>query len=787
MKVLDRKLLRDLGRMKGQVITIAIVVACGIAVFVSALSTYDSLWQSQQDYYATARFAQVFAHVKRAPTPLVHQVREIPGIAEVEPRLVYEVTLDVPGVAAPVVGRMIGVPTGGQPTLNRLYLRRGRLIDAARAHEVVISEGFALANHLNPGDQIAAILNGRRQELEIVGVVLSAEYVYAIRAGDPLPDNRQFGIVWINHDTLASAFTMEGAFNNVVLTLAPRASEPAVLATLDRLFTPYGGLGAYGRDHQLSHLFLSEEIRQQEVMATTMPPIFLAVAIFLLHVVLGRIVTGQREQIAALKALGYDNLTVGLHYLKLGCLIVMVGSLFGVVLGAWLGRLMTANYVDFFRFPILAFRVQPWLPLLGIGVGLLSALVATVSAVRRVMVLTPAEAMRPPAPPRYRHTLIERLGFVRWLSPQGRMVLRHIGLRPGRALMTTVGIALAVPILVLAFFWQDAIAYMMTVQFFAIDRGDATVTFTEPVTRRALREIEQLPGVMQVEGVRAVPVRVWAGHQSYRTAVQGLPPHATLRRVLNDQLQPIPIPTDGLLLTDRLGERLGLRPGDRVVLEALEGTRVRREVEVTQLVNDIFGMSAYMEIHALNRLMSEGEAISSVSVAVDPAHEEELYARLKQLPKVATVSLKRRALASFRETVAKFVLVFTGILTVFAVAIAVGVVYNNARVALAERAWELASLRVLGFTRAEVSTMLLNELAIELLAAIPFGLWLGYWFVVAIGSHHQAEMFRIPAVIAPRSYALAALVILLAGVGSALIVRHRIDHLDLVSVLKTRE
>jgi putative ABC transport system permease protein len=224
-----------------------------------------------------------------------------------------------------------------------------------------------------------------------------------------------------------------------------------------------------------------------------------------------------------------------------------------------------------------------------------------------------------------------------------------------------------------------------------------------------------------------------------------------------------------------------------VLVEVLEGTRPRREVEVIRLVNDIFGLSAYMEVRALNRLMSEDEAISAVSVAFDPAHAEELYIRLKQLPKVATVSLKRRALESFRGTVATFVLVFTGILTVFAVAIAVGVVYNNARVALAERAWELASLRVLGFTRVEVSTMLLNELAIELLAAIPLGLWLGYWVVVAIGEHHQTEMFRIPTIIAPRTYALAAMVILLAGVGSALIVRHRLDHLDLVNVLKTRE
>ncbi len=787
MKVLDRKLFRDLGRMKGQVITIAIVVACGIAVFVAALSTYDSLKQSQLNYYNTTRFAQVYVHLKRAPTPLVQKIREIPGVAEVEPRVVYDVTLDVTGLSAPMIGRMIGVPTAGQPTLNTLYLRRGRFIDADHPHEVMISEGFAIANHLSPGDQMAAVLNGRREMLPIVGVVLSAEYVYAIRAGDPLPDDRQFGIVWISHSTLASAFTMEGAFNNVILTLALHASEPAVIAALDRLLAPYGGLGAYGRDQQLSHRFLTDEIHQQEVMATTMPPVFLVVAVFLLHVVLGRIVTGQREQIAALKALGYDNLTVGLHYLKLVCLIVMLGSILGVALGVWLGQLMTANYIAFFHFPVLAFRVQPWLPLLAVGVGLLSAMVAAVSSVRRVVLLPPAEAMRPLVPPRYRHTLIEHMGFLRWLSPPSRMVLRHIVLRPGRAALTTIGIALAVPILVLAFYWHDAIDYMITVQFFAIERGDATVTFTEPVTFRACREIEHLPGVLQVEGFRTVPVRLWAGHRSYRTAVLGLPENATLRRLLNEELQPIPVATEGLLLTDRLGERLGLRPGDRVLVEVLEGTRVRREIEVIRLVNDLFGMSAYMEIRALNRLMSEGETISAVSVALDSARAEELYARLKQLPKVATVSLKRHALESFRETVAKFVLVFTGILTVFAVAIAVGVVYNNARVALAERVWELASLRVLGFTRVEVSTMLLNELAIELLAAIPLGLWLGYWLVVAIGEHHQPELFRIPVIIAPRSYALSAFIILIAGAVSALIVRHRIDHLDLVSVLKARE
>lgn len=787
MKTLDRKLLRDLGRMKGQVATIAVVVACGVAVLIAALSTYESLQWSQRRYYETTRFAQVFTHLKRAPATLEQQVRALPGVAEVETRLVYDVTLDIPGHITPAVGRMISVPEQGQPRLNRLHLRRGRFLVPERDNEVIISEGFALANALDPGDRVSVVLNGRRETLDIVGVALSAEYIYALRGGEVLPDDRQFGILWINYDGLAAAFNMDGAFNDVTLTLASQGSEQAVIDALDRLLEPYGALGAHGRDQQLSHRFVSDEIRQQETMATTLPPIFLAVAAFLLNVVLGRVIATQREQIAALKALGYDNWVIGWHYLKMVCVIVAIGGALGVALGTWLGKLMTANYVTFFRFPVLHFRMSPHLPVFALGVSLLSAVVAALSAVRRVVRLAPADAMRPPAPPVYRRTWIERLGPFQRLSPENSMVLRNIVRRPGRAFLTVVGIALALPLLVLALFWRDAIDYMMTVQFSAVERGDVTVTFTDPVSMRAYREIAHIPGVLRVEGLRAVPARLRFGHHSYRTAVLGLPQHAELRRLLDEHLQEIPIPPQGLLLTDRLGEKLGLRPGDSVTVETLEGLRIRQDVVVVHLVNDVIGMSAYMDLTALNRLMLEGDAISAVSVSFARPYADDIYTYLKQLPKVATVNIKQAAMKSFMETTATFILVFTGVLTLFAAAIAVGVVYNNARIALAERAWELASLRVLGFTRAEVSTILLSELALELLVAIPLGLWLGYWFVVALAESFQTEMFRIPTIIAPRSYAFAALIILVAGVISALIVRHRVDHLDLVSVLKTRE
>lgn len=786
MKALDKKLLRDLWQTRSQVLTIAFVVAGGMGAFIASFSTYDSLQWSRRVYYEAARFGEVFAGLKRAPAPLEARIADLPGVAEVETTVVFDVTLDLPGVNEPVIGRMIGLPDGGQPRMNRLAIRRGRFIEPGRHREVLVSEGFATARRLAPGDRLAAILNGSREELQIVGVVLSPEYVFATR-GSSLPDDRSFGVLWIDHERLASAFDMEGAFNSAVARLVPDANESAVIAALDRLLEPYGALGAYGRDEQLSNRILSQEISQQRVWGTFLPAIFMGVAAFLVNVVLSRHVATQRESIAALKALGYSNVRIGAHYLEFVSVIVVIGVAIGIGLGWWLGRGMTGLYTDFFHFPRLIFRIQPWAPLVGAAISFAAAVGGALNTVRQVAALAPAEAMRPQAPAQYRRMLLERIGMERWLSPAARMVVRTLERRPFRAAFTSLGIACAVAIIISGTFWRDVVEYMIDVQFNAAEREDASVVLTEPREARVRHEIEQLPGVSRVEGAREVPVRLRAGHRTYRTGIIGLSQHAGLRRLLTADLAEIPLPRDGMLLTDRLAERLGLTPGDSVVVESLEGARIRRAVVVTGVVADVFGMLGYMEINALNRLMGEGPSVSSIAVSVDRESANELYSRLKERPRVATVTVKASALRTFEETSARNIIFFTTVITVFAAAIAIGVVYNSARIALAERAWELASLRVLGFTRREVSWLLLGELAIELVAAIPLGLALGYALAAALINLMHDETFAMPLVIAPRTYAFAALAILIAGVASALVVRHRVDHLDLVAVLKTRE
>ncbi|MFN7862437.1 MAG: ABC transporter permease [Curvibacter sp.] len=787
MKALNRKLLRDLRLMWSQALTIALVVASGVAGFMASYSAYDALSWSREVYYTESRFADVFATLKRAPLALESQLAALPGAAHVETSLTEIVQVDIPNVSDPIIGRLIGIDPQRPPELNRIHLREGRMVTARRNHtlEILVSEGFAIARKLKTGDRIHALVNGKKEDLQIVGIALSPEYIFAGMGG--APDLRGFGVFWLDRQALAAAYNMEGAFNQVAVRLAPGAGEGRVIAGLDRLLAPYGGVKSYGRDEQMSHRMLSSEIKEQRVLGTVLPSIFLAVAAFLLNVVLSRQIATQREQIAALKALGYDNWAIGLHYIKLVMLIVTLGTLIGAAVGAWLGHWFAGLYADVFRFPELRYRVRPVLVLAAAGITLLAALGATWHAIATTVRLAPAEAMRPPSPGRFRPSFIEAWGLRDWFSPAARMVLRTMQRRPLRTALTIAGIAASMAIVISGTFWRDTIELLLHTQFRLVLRGDVIISLVEAAPASITHEMARLPHVTAVEGTRSVSVRLVHGQRDWRGSVQGRSEQPELQRIVDIDHRNFVPPQDGLLLTDRLAERLKIKPGQTVRVELLEGRRQVLELPVAGTVKEMMGMGAYIERRSLNRLLQEGDLINVASLLVEPGHEPELLERLKNLPRVAAAFSKSVMLRNIEEITARNVLVFSAILTVFASIIAVGVVYNHARIALAERAWELASLRVLGFTRGEVSAFLLGELALEILIAIPLGLVAGYWLAAGIVQLIKTDEFFFPLIIQPPTYAYAAITVVAAGVASALIVRQRIDTLDLVGVLKTRE
>jgi putative ABC transport system permease protein len=787
MKAINRKLLRDLWDMRGQALAIALVIASGVATFIMSLSTLHSLQLTQATFYQDYRFANVFVSLKRAPESLRRRIADLPGVDKVETRVVALVNVEVEGFVDPVRGQLTSIPDGGESQLNRLYLRQGRLIDATRDDEVVLSEPFADAHDLKSGDQLAAIINGRRKTLRIVGIALSAEHIYQIAPGAVFPDFKHYGVMWMARTPLATAYDMEGAFNDIVLTVSARVQVDDVIDQLDDLLEPYGGLGAYAREDQISHRYLSEEFRMLAQMATIFPVIFLAVAAFLLNVVVTRLVSTQREQVAVLKAFGYSNVAVAMHFVKLVVVITLGGVVGGIAAGAWLGIGLSEIYMEFYRFPYLKYELQPSVAVTAALISTAAAVLGTLNAVRRASLLPPAEAMRPEPPVIYRATFVERLGLQRIFSQPTRMIARHLERRPVKSILTVSGIALACAIMMVGRFQEDAVQYMMDVQFGLSQQQDLTVMFVESASWRALYELQSLPGVEYGEAFRSVPARLRFEHRSYRTSIRGVEPNGQLQRLLDADLRSIEIPPAGVVLTDHLGKILGVRSGDLLTVEVLEGSRPIRQVPVVALVSEYIGVSAYMQRTALNRLMREGNAISGAHLATDARYQPELYAVLKEMPRVAGTVVRVDAIQSFYDTLGDTLLIFTFINTLLAGTIAFGVVYNSARIAVSERGRELASLRVLGFTRGEISYILLGELGVLTLLAIPLGFLIGVGLCAYIAGNLQSDLYRVPLVLESSTYAFAATVVLASACVSGLIVRRHLDHLDLVAVLKTKE
>jgi putative ABC transport system permease protein len=787
MRPLNRKLLRDFWRLRGQVIAIALVIASGVALLCMSLTSVEALSNTASAYYERYRFAHVFARVQRAPEYLGERIRLLPGVQAVSTRVVKSAVLDIDGFAEPVIGQLVSVPTHEETRLNRLALRAGRLPRPNAPDEAVLNEPFADAHHLAPGDRLRAIINGHWRTLRVVGIGLSPEYVYTIGPGALMPDDHRYGVLWLGQEAMQAAFDLDGAFNDVAVSLLRGTDPEFIIERLDLILAKYGGVGAYGRADQISNWFLMNEIEQLKSLASILPVVFLAVAAFLTNMVLARLITVERSEIGLLKAFGYRNRDIAWHYLKLVLGIAAVGILMGWIGGWWLGLYNTRLYADFYRFPFLFFEPGPRPFLLAAAASSVAALLGTLGAVRAIAALPPAEAMRPPAPPLFRRTRLSRVPLLRALDQPSRILLRQIGRWPLRSFVTSAGIGMAVAVLVSSMMWLDSIERMVDVYFLQAQGQDVTVGFGEVQAAAARDGLEELPGVLTTEPMRVVAARLHAGPREQRQSVQGLPAHQELHQVFDAAGRRVTLPPEGLVISTMLAELLAVKRGDTITVEVLEGRRPVVAVPVVDLFETYIGSPAYMEIGALNRLMRDGPSVSAVHLRVDERQQPEFFRALKEVPKVSFTTLKDAAVVTFHETLAETIMIYISFFVVFSCTLAFGVTYNAARIALSERGRELATLRVLGFTRAEISYILLGEIALLTFLALPLGCAMGYLIAALTVNAFKTELFRVPMAIDPSTYGWAMLIGMGATMVSVFIVRRRVDRLDLIAVLKTRE
>jgi len=787
VRALDRKMLRDLRRIWAQTLAIALVLACGIMLMVGAQGTQRSLEQSRAAYYERYRFADVFAQATRAPRALLAEVAAIDGVALVEGRIRFHAVLDIAGMEEPATAQVLSLPADGAPILNVPLLRTGRMPNPLRPEEVLINEPLGQAHGLTPGSGFRGILDGQMRELTVTGWVLSPEFVYTIAPGAIMPDDRRFGLIWMNEAAAASATGMQGAMNDIALTLTRGADERAVIATLDRLLDPYGGTGAHGRDRQASHSFLDSELEQLAGLARFMPPIFLIVAAFLVNMVLGRLIAIERPQIGLMRAVGYTRFEVAAHYLKLAGLIGVVGVALGWGLGWSIRNGMLAIYGDFFRFPFLLRDFSLTAAVLSGGLGLLAVLLGAMRAVLAALRLAPAEAMQPPAPPVFSRGWLDRaLGAFR-LRQTTMMIFRSIIRWPGRAAITLFGVSASVAVLVASYFLFDAMAVVTDRSFGQGNRQQITLTLNQAQPLAVLDDALALPGVRRVEGAFAVPVRLVNGHRDRLSALQGHFEGAELARLMDDVAGATALPAEGVVLPALLARTLGVAPGDMLRLELLAAPREVLELPVAAVIHQSLGQEAHIAAPALFAALRIAPQVNQLHLLVDTDQMAELNAQIKQTPAVAGLADWAEVRRQFDATMAENLLTMVAIYTIIGVLIAIGVVYNAARIQLSERSHELASLRVMGFTRAEVGFVLVGEMMLLSLLAVPLGWVLGGLFAAGMVEAVSTDVVQLPYVVSRRTYAAAATVVVLASLGAALLVRRRLDRVDLNTALKARQ
>ena len=787
MQALDRKLLRDFRRLWAQALAIALVLACGVAIFITSFGMYRAMEETRIAYYERNRFADVFSDARRAPLSLKREIEAIEGVWSVETRVSGAAILDIPGRIKSAVGRILSIPSSGRFSLNVPLLRSGSYPGPETTDQVLVNEPFAQANGFQIGDVFAANLNGQKRWLTITGTVLSPEFIYTIGPGALMPDNEGYGIIWMPEDAVAAAFDMTGAFNHVSLKLRADVRPESVISSLDNLLEPYGGLDAYERSEQESDAFIDAEINQLRSTSIILPPVFFGITAFLVNMVIGRIIALERSEIGLLKAIGYSNIDICIHYLLLAGLIAFVGIVIGWGVGSWLSQALARLYANFFNFPFLIYRVSYDVFIISGVIGVATAAVGALRSVLHAARLAPAVAMSPPAPPKYKRNTVDHALLALRLSQPSMMIFRNLMRWPVRSALTTLGLSLAVSILVAATFFDDSLDTIVDTAFYKSNRQDAVLTFTDEMHESVLEDVRRLPGVLQAESKQYYPATLRNGHLSKRVAIESSRPSPDLSRVIDSDGRVVNPPANGIMLSDRLASELNVWAGDTVTVDFLSGRRESHEILVAGTVTQYLGLGAYMDMEGLAALFRQKPRVGIVNVTLDENQTDQFHAALKEAPNLAGTTMMTETRQSFLDTIRQNVIIMTTIYVIVATLITVGVAYNGARIQLSERARELASLRILGFTRGEVSFILIGETMILALLAQPFGWLIGVEIARLMTNGFASDLYTMPLILKPATFSFASLVVLSAALAATLVVRRRLDRLNLVAVMKTRE
>jgi putative ABC transport system permease protein len=793
MLSLDKKLLRELWKIKGQVLAVTSVIACGITMYIAFYSAFLNLELSRDTYYAKYRFHDFSIQMEKAPLNSVFKIQNLPGVRAVSGRVVKDVTVSLKDKDELIIGRIIGLDSRKKSIIDNIHLVSGRLLTPGETNVCLVDDKFLKANKLNTGDFITVTLNGRKQNLKIIGTAMSPEFIYAIRnAFEIIANPEKFGIIWVNDDWIDTAFNMKGFYNEIIGEVYEQDNLDNILDSAGKILDSYGVYSKVKRKDQISNFIINSKIDGIKGASKTVPVIFLMIASVILLIVISRLVKRERTFIGLLKAYGYTNLEISFHYIKFASVIGLIGGLMGIAFGEWLSFGLINIYAQSFTFPELQFKFYTSSAVIGVLISLTCSLISALIAVEGVVKIMPATAMKESISSLVSvKTPFERIKIV-WdnVSFTNKIILRNVWRYPFRSAFTAVGVMLSTTILFLGYFMNDSMGFLVDYQFNKIQKEDIKITFYLERNIKAFYEALRFPNIKKAEPMLLYPFELKNKWHIKQSVIYGLKKQPQLFGLINSDGKEIEAPSYGILLSERIARELDVKKGSKLIIKPLMGKiDTEKEVIVAGTIKLYMGDGAYMNIDTLSNLLGNSTILNSILLKVDsPQDIPELNKIFKDIPAISSVELKKDVIDNFSKNIANSLSSMNVIFTIFAGIIAIAVIYNSTVINITEREREIASLQVLGFTESEVGRIVFNENIWLSLIGMFLGLPAGYLLCkVMTATVYNTDLFRLPFYVSNRTYIICAFTMTFFVFMTNMYMKKRIAKIDLVEVLKTRE
>jgi putative ABC transport system permease protein len=740
----------------------AVIIAVGISLYIGITTAFFNLSQSQQGFYQDNNFADYYFYVVRAPESILKQVERVPGVSLASGRI----QKDVPVLKENQERATVRLTSYGLPLekgVNGIELMQGRFFipyPAGGGIEAMLNSAYFEANGLAFGDTIDIVADNRKYPIKIVGTAAGPEFTYIMKdAANMMPDHETFGIMMLPLNQAQHLFHLPGQFNQVLVQFAPGVDQDAVVQSIKDILAPYGNLASFPRKDQLSHAALEGELEGLEAISAFLPLVFLSIAAAIQFVILRRMIKSQRSQIGIMKALGFHNAQIIVHFSSYAILVCAGGAAFGIGTGVLMASYFSDLYAMFFNLPRaiggVNYQVILYSILLSLGVGALAGF----SASRPVLSINPAESMRPLPPTSSSRSLVENWNWL-WtgLSSSWKMAFRTISRNRFRMLVSILGISSAVALLILSMFTNDAVDYLMDQHFNRESNYDYMLSFNHPIKESELLDISRLEGVGLLEGYFTLPIRVHLQGSSDEDVLVGIHPSSTLKQPTREDGTFIPIPQEGMVISRRAAERLGLQVGDTVQLETLLGLGPNRyaQLKIVAVNYQLFGNESYVSLAQANRILQESQLINGALMKVDPKQAAIIEKELSDMTGINSIVSRQKERDNIMSMMDSMIYMVS-VMIMFSVILGFVIVYNSAVMSFNERKRELASLLTIGFTRQEVAVIMWKETIPQALPALLLGLPLGKFLAELYFGSVQFDMWYMPVVIYPLSYALAAL------------------------------